>query len=412
MKNLTRKALIFGLLLGTMSLVACGGGNNQGGDNGKKMFTVTFDANGGTPTPPPQKVEKGGKVTEPEQPTKVSEVEGEYKFVEWRNGSASWSFKNSKVNKDITLTAKWLPKYTVSFKDADGAAIGDVTYIDRGAAITKPDDPTAPSGMAFYGWMNVKNGGQIWNFDDAYLNQVMEDVELKPLFVKAGLDAQVFEAEQCRDITEFAKDLDDEGNQKVDDNGNPKWIEMPGATYSGGAKGGQLIQPDFYIDGKSEYGSSGNYTSKEGKQVAAFVHFMYAKDDTLTWKVNSDVAATNVTIFMRLSGEYGLINEENELTYSFTSDMFQVKVNDVALDYGKVSLHNLIDKEFVPFQDYFVSGSVNLNAGENIIQLKVNNSQSLNGTIAATSPCVDCIKVYSESNLTWPDAKMEQVANL
>ena len=410
MKNLKRKVLIFGLLVGAMSIVACN--NGGGGDNGKKMFTVTFDANGGTPTPAPQKVEKGGKVTEPEQPTRVDEVKGEYKFVEWRNGSSTWSFKNSKVNKDITLTAKWLPKYAVSFKDASGADISPVSYVDRGSTLSKPADPAAPSGQAFYGWMNVKNGGQIWNFDNEYLNQVMDDVEFTPLFVAAGLQPQYFEAEQCRDITEFAPQLDDEGNQKKDDNGNLLWVEMPGATYSGGAKGGQLIQPDFYVDGKSEYGSSGNYTSKEGKQVAAFVHFMYAEGDTLTWKVNSDVAATNVTLFMRLSGEYGLLNEENELTYSFTDEMFQVKVNDEALSYGKVALHNLIDKEFIPFQDYLVSAAVSLKAGENIIQMKVNNHDSLNGTIAATSPCVDCIKLYSSSTLTWPDAKMEQVASL
>ena len=367
MKNLKRKVLIFGLLVGAMSIVACN--NGGGGDNGKKMFTVTFDANGGTPTPAPQKVEKGGKVTEPEQPTRVDEVKGEYKFVEWRNGSSTWSFKNSKVNKDITLTAKWLPKYAVAFKDASGADISPVSYVDRGSALSKPADPAAPSGQAFYGWMNVKNGGQIWNFDNEYLNQVMDDVEFTPLFVAAGLQSQYFEAEQCRDITEFAPQLDDEGNQKKDDNGNLLWVEMPGATYSGGAKGGQLIQPDFYVDGKSE-------------------------------------------LFMRLSGEYGLLNEENELTYSFTDEMFQVKVNDEALSYGKVALHNLIDKEFIPFQDYLVSAAVSLKAGENIIQMKVNNHDSLNGTIAATSPCVDCIKLYSSSTLTWPDAKMEQVASL
>ena len=147
MKNLKRKVLIFGLLVGAMSIVACN--NGGGGDNGKKMFTVTFDANGGTPTPAPQKVEKGGKVTEPEQPTRVDEVKGEYKFVEWRNGSSTWSFKNSKVNKDITLTAKWLPKYAVSFKDASGADISPVSYVDRGSALSKPADPAAPSGQAF-----------------------------------------------------------------------------------------------------------------------------------------------------------------------------------------------------------------------------------------------------------------------
>lgn len=411
MKINKTKVIALAVALGALCMTACGGGETSKGGDGK-YFTVTFDTDGGTPVPAPQKVEKGGKVVEPEKPVKVDEVKGEYTFVEWRNGSSTWSFKNSKVNKDITLTAKWLAKYSVDYKDANGAAIGTTTYVDRGAALTKPADPTAPSGKVFYGWANNKNGGQIWNFENKTLNQVMEDVELSPLFVDAGLAPQMLEAELCRDITEFKPQLDESGNQKKDDNGNLMWVEMDGATYSGGAKGGQLIQPDYYVDGKPEYGSSGDYTSKSGQRVAAFVHFMYAEGDTLTWKVTSSAAATNVVLFMRLSGEYGLINDENELTYSFTSDMFQVLVNGTALDYGKVSLHNLIDKEFIPFQDFLVGTTVSLKEGENIIQTKVNNRIDMNGTIHATAPCIDGIKVYSSSKLTWADAKMEQVANL
>ena len=409
MKFNKKKIATLALALGALCMTACGGGSK--GD-GKTYFTVTFDADGGTPVPAPQKVEKGGKVVEPEKPTKSDEVKGEYKFVEWRNGSSTWSFKNSKVNKDITLTAKWLAKYAVDYKDANGATIGTTSYVDRGGALTKPADPTAPSGKVFYGWANAKNGGQIWNFENETLNKVMEDVELSPLFVDAGVAPQMLEAELCRDITEFAPVLDENKEQKKDDKGNLMWAEMTGATYSGGAKGAQLIQPDYYVGDSSEYGSSGDYKTKEGQRVAAFVHFMYAEGDTLTWKVTSSAAASNVVLFMRLSGEYGLINDENELTYSFTDDMFQVTVNGTPLKYGKVSLHNLVDKEFIPFQDFLVGTTVSLNAGENVIQTKVSNGIDMNGTIHATAPCIDGIKVYSSSTLTWADAKMEQVSNL
>lgn len=410
MKNAKRKVLTLALTLGALCLSACGAKSD-----GKTYFTVTFDAAGGTPVPEPQKVEKDGLVTEPTTPTKVDSVKGEYTFVEWRNGTSSWSFKKSKVKKDITLTAKWLAKYSVDYKDASGAAIGSTTYVNRGTALTKPANPAAPSGKVFYGWVNSKNGGQVWNFENETLNKVMEDVELSPLFVDAALAPQMLEAELCRDITEFAPQIDEATKeQKKDDKGNLMWVEMPGATYSGGAKGAQLIQPDDILeDGSTVYGSSGNYVINEGKaneaRVAAFVHFMYVEGDTLTWKVNSSAAAENVVLFMRLSGEYGFINDENELTYSFTDEMFQVKVNGTPLKYGTVSLHNLVDKDFIPFQDFLVGATVSLKAGENIIQTKVNNADSMNGTIKATAPCIDGIKVYSSSTLEWPDAKPSQI---
>ena len=64
---------------------------------------------------------------------------------------------------------------------------------------------------------------------------------------------------------------------------------------------------------------------------------------------------------------------------------------------------------FLHFQDFFLSANVNLVAGKNTIQMTVNNNDTLNGTIASTAPVVDCIKVFSSSNLTWPTAKLSQM---
>ena len=93
------------------------------------------------------------------------------------------------------------PEYNVKIVGADGAELSN-SKVKAGDAIEKPADPTAPAGQKFYGWMNVKNGGQIWNFEDETLKVVMEDVELKPLFVPANQNSQNFEAELCPDITE------------------------------------------------------------------------------------------------------------------------------------------------------------------------------------------------------------------
>lgn len=394
-----KKVLILGVLLGAMCLTGCSQPGNNGGksnsedagassqDDTKGPWTVKFDTNGGSETYADQIVEHKGLVSDPGTPTRTDE-KGTYKFLGWRYDGASWSFKSSKVMSDMTLTARWLDKFAVSYQNADGSAAGAATYIDSGSALTKPANPTAPAGQTFYGWMNVENGGQIWNFDNEQLNKVMDDVTLKPLFVKEGVNVQTFEAEECPDFT-----LEDWG---------PKG--MPGATYSGGQNGLGLVGKDFIIDGQTKYGTSGNYTVGSS-QVAGFAHFLYVKGDTLTWELESDVAATNVTMFMRLSAEYGIADSlTDEVTSWVDQDTFPVTVNGTKLEYGKVTLHNIVPMDFIPFQDYFVSANISLVPGKNVIQMKVDNLVTLNGTIASSAPVVDCIKLYSDSTITWPGA--------
>ena len=397
-----KKVLILGLLLGAMCLTGCNqsggkksnGANDKSGDvaassqeTTKGPWTVKFDTNGGNETYPDQIVQHKGTVTDPGTPTR-SDEKGTYTFIGWRYDGASWSFKSSKVTCDMTLTASWVEKFAVNYQNADGSAIGTVAYYDSGSALTKPSNPTAPAGQKFYGWMNTLNGGQIWDYDNEQLNKVMDNVTLKPLFVKDGVNVQVFEAEECPDYT-----LDSWG---------PKG--MPGATYSGGQNGLGLVGKDFIVDGKTKYGTSGNYTVGTS-QVAGFAHFLYCKGDTLTWELESDKAASNVTLLMRLSAEYGIADPLTDEVTSWVDDTtFPITVNGTKLQYGKVTLHNIIPMDFIPFQDYFVSATVSLVAGKNTIQMKVDNTVTLNGTIASSAPVVDCIKLYSDSTITWPGA--------
>jgi uncharacterized repeat protein (TIGR02543 family) len=65
-----------------------------------QQFTVTFDADGGTPAPEAQTVDYDGLVTAPEAPSK----EG-YTFVEWQNNSTAWNFATDTVTEAITLVA-------------------------------------------------------------------------------------------------------------------------------------------------------------------------------------------------------------------------------------------------------------------------------------------------------------------
>lgn len=257
---------------------------------------------------------------------------------------------------------------------------GETTEVVEGTALTMPSQPTAPEGKTFYGWKNTLNGGQIWDFTHEDLNIVLSDVNLEPCFVETGLNPQLFQAELSPTINAIY------GGE----------LGMPGATYSGGQQGKGLIGRDY--DGST--GATGI-----GEDSIAYVHFMYVNGDKLIWELESDVAATNVTLFARFSAEYGLIDSETGDRYSKINDKsFPITVNGTAMEYGSITFHNIPEiGGILTFQDFYI-GSISLEAGTNIIEMTVDNMDTLNGTIASSAPCVDAIKLYSNSTLSWDKA--------
>ena len=109
-------------------------------------FIVTF-VNEGTKTT--KTIAKDAKLTAPAAPTK----EG-YRFGGWYYGNsgseAKWDFDTDTVTRAMTLTAKWVQTYTVTFDTNGGSAVDPVT-VDAGSTVSKPADP-ARSGYAFDGW--------------------------------------------------------------------------------------------------------------------------------------------------------------------------------------------------------------------------------------------------------------------
>ena len=291
---------------------------------------------------------------------------------------------------DEEVGENW-PSYTVTF-DYQGNGTNATQTVKYKHKLEKPADPTAPAGKKFYGWMNAADGGRIWNFNRKMLNAVMGDMTLVPCFVDADKEAQVFEAEYTPDI------LGEDGTG------------MDGATYSGGQKGLGLIGPDWDY----QYGAShkvGAETPDGDYLPGAFVHFLYVEGDTLTWELESSAAASNVQLFIRLGAEYKEdFGKGNK--YNFTDEMFTVKVNDNAIKYGTIEMRNVPDVgDFLPFSDYMISANVNLVAGKNVIQMKVDNDVTIFSTAHATAPMVDAIKLFSSSELTWPGECLDNMEN-
>lgn len=95
------------------------------------MYSVTFDAAGGTPVPAKQNVKSGDKVQKPQNPVKKG-----YTFAGWftdSEGKKAYDF-NAFVQDDIKLYAKWIPVTEKSLKDGDIKSVGSIDYRVESAA--------------------------------------------------------------------------------------------------------------------------------------------------------------------------------------------------------------------------------------------------------------------------------------
>ncbi len=129
-----------------------------------KQYTVTFEANGGTPVPAQQTLDYGSKVTKPDDPSKTGYTFGGwYKDAEFTD---DWDFDNDTVPaENITLYAKWTVKqYTVTFDSQGGSTVPSQT-INYGGKVTKPTDPTK-AGYTFGGWYKEVACTNQWDFDN------------------------------------------------------------------------------------------------------------------------------------------------------------------------------------------------------------------------------------------------------
>ena len=124
---------------------------------------------------------------------------------------------------------------------------------------------------------------------------------------------------------------------------------------------------------------------------------------TLRFVINADKASEGNTLTLRLSTEYG--------TMTVTPNEMDVIVNGTALQYNPITVvgENLTSVSqwhgyAVPFNDYKLSSTFALKEGENVIELKIKTNElgfADDAMLKSVGPGVDCIKIRSESTLTW-----------
>jgi len=144
-----------------------------------QYYTVTFNANNGTPNPAAQIIASGGKVNVP--PADMSN--GNNGFGGWYKEAAftnQWNFAADTVNADTTLYARWVappsPIFTVTF-NADGGLtlageIPESQKIASGGKAVRPR-PVFKYRYGFVGWFKETGFLNQWNFDtDTVTNNI------------------------------------------------------------------------------------------------------------------------------------------------------------------------------------------------------------------------------------------------
>ena len=164
--------------------------------NKSETFTVSFYTDGGSKVEF-QWVKSGESASRPTDPTK----EG-YVFDDWYIGNDIYDF-SSKVNKDITLYAKWresngeddviAKKIVVTF-DSDGGSEVESQTIEENGTINQPTNPTKKN----YQFVSWQLDGEDFDFD----SKLTSDITLVAKWKKSTVDEN---EDEENDVTETSK---------------------------------------------------------------------------------------------------------------------------------------------------------------------------------------------------------------
>jgi len=124
----------------------------------KKIYTVTFDTQGGSAVEA-QKVEEGQLAVRPEtDPTRAADADGQWSFEEWvtaADGNTAFDFSKP-IEADVTVFAKWTREVVVAFNTKTAATIESLV-LEPGSQVNEPAAPTR-EGFKFEGWFKTKRG--------------------------------------------------------------------------------------------------------------------------------------------------------------------------------------------------------------------------------------------------------------
>lgn len=321
---------------------------------------------------------------------KVLEDREGFLFTGWSTnaeGTDTFDF-NTVLTANITLYAKWesstKQQYTVSFDLNYTGAVNNIESeeVIEGLTASEPVSPTRTSvstkghqaqDFTFLGWCLDAECKNDFDFDTPITGDITLYAKWKALYL--------FEAEHTN---------------LVDDEGQP----IKGMGASGGSEGNEMVdQPSTAAMGINP--SNGYY-----------VTYLFAPGIRLKWVINSDRDVDNVKFIFRISCEskgFALTPEDvgdDEFTEGGTLlSTYIISLNGVPIEYPVIEITDAQGHEDTgdkrPFSDHILSTTISLKKGENVITCLTANNHGMGGTMAATAPVIDCIKLEAAAELSW-----------
>ncbi|MCL2806176.1 MAG: InlB B-repeat-containing protein [Treponema sp.] len=135
-------------------------------------FIVTFEANGGSSEPSQQNIAHGSKVVLPPEMTRIG-----YTFDCWYKEDTftnKWDFSIDTITESITLFAKWLENFTVTFEANGGIPSPSHQNIAHGSKVVPPP-VIIKTGCNFGGWYREAEFINLWDF---YSDMITENTIL------------------------------------------------------------------------------------------------------------------------------------------------------------------------------------------------------------------------------------------
>lgn len=405
-----------------------------------KAITVTYDYNyTGAPAPLTEEIKEG------EVAPKKNVDRHDYIFGGWYlDDDCENGYRDTPVSDDLTLYAGWVSlsaqDFTYTFHyNYSGAPANVEVSVKGGAQVEAPDfSENAPEGKEFAGWFKDAAGEE--EFDiyaaatgdaDVYakwanlytvtFNYNCSTIENTTATVREGKPVQepeIPERNGCTFVAWFTEaTLSTEYEFSAPVTGNmtlyagwqfpndgtyvfeAEYTDLTGVTgkgYSNEAAGTNMIQKD------------GNPTLTKASN-GFWVGFLNKTGAALTFHIHADNNVNDATLILRLSGEH----TGGSPGIYFTDEEFLVTVNGQKVSYGSLQVNTMFvqDTMKMPFQDFTVAINLSLNAGDNEIKLLVNNSRKpeAGGTMSATAPMVDCIKIVTQQAVLSWDPKEENL---
>lgn len=320
-------------------------------------FTVTWDFNyEGAPENISSIVYIGTLAKEPEKPIR----EGNWGIVGWyldEAGTIPFNI-NSNITEDIIVYAKWASGYAYRINlNYVGSPSIPTQIFSEGTLI--PDRPVDPIrlGYQFIGWSTASNENP--NFD-SFNQPITSDITIYAQWQHTF----IFEAEYVN------------------------LAGKTGAGWSGGASGTAMINKDTITEDPA-LGTNANASN------GYFLSYLYAYGLYIDFVITSD-RATTATLILRISAE-------QKDPFILTDNEYLITLNGTKVNYGSITIfgaYAALNQQKLPFEDV-ISVQVNLVEGINNFRFLTNNLNSMGGTMDATAPLIDCIKLDTIANLSW-----------